>query len=192
MIITFTIIKQLIKFVINSFSQKNIFDAKPAILALSFHAIILLAFFVNFQPQFTQQKIIKVSFFNEEISKKNLVKNTSQKSLISQAKNNDSKNFQEKNNVQSEPIFDAQYLNNPAPLYPKIARDRGIEGKILLEVVVKEDGGALNVKLMSSSGSSLLDESAIEAVKNWQFIPAKKFGKFVQAKVIVPIEFKII
>ena len=68
MIITFTIIKQLIKFVINSFSQKNIFDAKPAILALSFHAIILLAFFVNFQPQFTQQKIIKVSFFNEEIS----------------------------------------------------------------------------------------------------------------------------
>ena len=177
---------------INSFFQKNIFDVKPAILAVAFHAIILLAFFVNFQPQFTQQKIIKVSFFNEEISKKNLVKNTSQKSLISQAKNNDSKNFQEKNNVQSEPIFDAQYLNNPAPLYPKIARDRGIEGKILLEVVVKEDGSALNVKLISSSGSSLLDESAIEAVKNWQFTPAKKFGKFVQAKVIVPIEFKII
>ena len=106
---------------INSIFQKNIFDAKPAILAVSFHAIILLAFFVNFQPQFTQQKIIKVSFFNEEISKKNLVKNTSQKSLISQTKNNDSKNFQEKNNAQSEPIFDAQYLNNPAPLYPKTA-----------------------------------------------------------------------
>jgi protein TonB len=68
----------------------------------------------------------------------------------------------------------------------------GAEGKILLEVVVKEDGSALNVRLISSSGSSLLDESAIEAVKNWQFIPAKKFGKFVQAKVIVPIEFKII
>ena len=100
--------------------------------------------------------------------------------------------FVEKNNVQSEPIFDAKYLNNPAPLYPTTARDRGIEGKILLEVVVKEDGSALNVKLITSSGSSLLDESAIEAVKNWQFIPAKKFGKFVQAKVIVPIEFKII
>ena len=177
---------------INSISQKNTFEAKPAIFAIIFHALILVSIFINFKPQFTQQKIIKVSFFNEEISKKNLVKNTSQKSLISQTKNNDSKNFQEKNNVQSEPIFDAQYLKNPAPLYPKVARDRGIEGKILLEVVVKEDGSALNVKLISSSGSSLLDESAIEAVKNWQFIPAKKFGKFVQAKVIVPIEFKII
>ena len=177
---------------INSISQKNIFDAKPAILAVGFHAIILLAFFLNFQPQWTQQKIIKVSFFNEEISKKNSTKNPLKKSLISNSKNENSKNFQEKNNAQSEPIFDAQYLNNPAPLYPKIARDRGIEGKILLEVVVKEDGSALNVKLLSSSGSSLLDESALEAVKNWQFIPAKKFGKFVQAKVIVPIEFKII
>jgi hypothetical protein len=57
--------------VLNLISQKNIFDAKPAILAIAFHAIILLAFFLNFQPQFTQQKIIKVSFFNEEISKKN-------------------------------------------------------------------------------------------------------------------------
>ena len=177
---------------INSISQKNIFDAKPAILAVGFHAIILLAFFLNFQPQWTQQKIIKVSFFNEEISKKNSTKNPLKKSLISNSKSENSKNFQEKNNAQSEPIFDAQYLNNPAPLYPKTARDRGIEGKILLEVVVKEDGSALNVKLLSSSGSSLLDESALEAVKNWQFIPAKKFGKFVQAKVIVPIEFKII
>jgi len=178
--------------VTNSFFQKNIFDAKPATFAVLFHAIILLAFFVNFQPQFSQQKIIKVRFFNDEIAKKNLVKNTSQKSLISQAKNIESKKSQEKNNVESEPIFDAQYLNNPAPLYPKTARDRGIEGKVLLEVVVKDDGSALNVKLLSSSGSSLLDESAIEAVKNWQFIPAKKFGKFVQAKVIVPIEFKIL
>ena len=177
---------------INSITHKNTFEAKPAIFAIIFHALILASIFINFKPQFTQQKIIKVSFFNAEISKKNLVKNTSQKSLISQTKNNDSKNFQEKNNAQSEPIFDAQYLNNPAPLYPKTARDRGIEGKILLEVVVKEDGSALNIKLLSSSGSSLLDESAIEAVKNWQFIPAKKFGKFVQAKVIVPIEFKII
>lgn len=177
---------------INSYSSKNIFDYKSALLALTFHAIIFLAFFINFQPEFSQQKIIKVRFFNEEISKKNFIKNPLQKSLIAQQKNSESKKFQEKNNVESEPIFDAQYLNNPAPIYPKTARDRGIEGKILLEVVVKEDGSALNVKLLSSSGSSLLDESAIDAVKNWQFIPAKKFGKFIQAKVIVPIEFKII
>jgi TonB family protein len=178
--------------VLNLISQKNTFEAKPAIFAIVFHALILVAIFVNFKPQFTQQKIIKVSLFNSEISKKKLINNIQQNSLNNNSANAKSLNSVEKNNVQSEPIFDAQYLNNPAPLYPKVARDRGIEGKILLEVVVKEDGSALNVKLISSSGSSLLDESALEAVKNWQFIPAKKFGKFVQAKVIVPIEFKII
>jgi len=177
--------------VLNIISNKNTFEAKPAIFTIAFHALILVAIFVNFEPQFTQQKIIKVSLFNSEISQKKFV-NNNQNSLSKKSSNAKSKNFVEKNNVQSEPIFDAQYLNNPAPLYPKVARDRGIEGKILLEVVVKEDGSALNVKLISSSGSSLLDESALEAVKNWQFIPAKKFGKFVQAKVIVPIEFKII
>ncbi len=177
---------------LNLISQKNTFEAKPAILAIIFHALILASIFINFKPQFTQQKIIKVSFFNSEISKKKFINNNLQNSLNNKSANSKSTNFVEKNNVQSEPIFDAQYLNNPAPLYPKVARDRGIEGKILLEVVVKEDGSALNVKLISSSGSSLLDESALEAVKNWQFIPAKKFGKFVQAKVIVPIEFKII
>ena len=177
---------------INSISQKNLFNTKPAILAIVFHAIILSIFLINFQPQFTQQKIIKVSFFNNEIPKKTSLTKANQGSFASKKTNSNSKNLEEKNSAQSEPIFDAQYLNNPAPLYPKIARDRGIEGKILLEVVVKETGSALSVKLLASSGSSLLDESAIEAVKNWQFIPAKKFGKFVQAKVIVPIEFKII
>ena len=177
---------------LNSICQKNNFEAKPAIFAIIFHALILASIFINFKPQFTQQKIIKVSFFNSEISPKKFVNNNQQNSLKNISTNAKSSNFVEKNNVQSEPIFDAQYLNNPAPLYPKVARDRGIEGKILLEVVVNEDGSALNVKLVSSSGSSLLDESALETVKNWRFIPAKKFGKFVQAKVIVPIEFKII
>jgi len=178
--------------VINLVSQKNIFETKPAIFAIIFHALILASIFINFKPEFTQQKIIKVSLFNSEVSKKTSFIKNDQTSLNSKSVNSHSKNLEEKNNAQSEPVFDAQYLNNPAPIYPKVARDRGIEGKILLEVVVKEDGNALNVKLLSSSGSSLLDESAIEAVKNWQFIPAKKFGKFVQAKVIVPIEFKII
>lgn len=94
--------------------------------------------------------------------------------------------------AESDPVFDAKYLNNPAPYYPTYAKKKKIEGKVFLDVVVKTDGTAHDVKISQSSGSSMLDNAALSAVKKWRFIPAKKSGKLVQANVIVPIEFKII
>ncbi|NBV05944.1 MAG: energy transducer TonB [Proteobacteria bacterium] len=94
--------------------------------------------------------------------------------------------------AESDPIFNANYLNNPAPYYPLSAKRKGIQGKVLLSVVVKVDGTAAAVNVSRSSGSSDLDEAALEAVKQWKFIPARNKGQFVQASVIVPVEFKII
>jgi len=94
--------------------------------------------------------------------------------------------------AESEPIFNANYLNNPAPYYPQSAKRKGIQGKVLLNVVVKIDGTPHTVQVSRSSGSSALDEAALEAVKQWKFIPARRSGEFVQATVIVPVEFKII
>ncbi len=94
--------------------------------------------------------------------------------------------------AESEPVFDAAYLNNPAPYYPNIAKRRGIQGKVLLSVVVKADGTPLSVDISRSSGFSTLDIAALDAVKQWRFVPAKKSGQAVQASVIVPVEFKII
>ncbi len=94
--------------------------------------------------------------------------------------------------AESDPIFNANYLNNPAPYYPIKAKRNGIQGKVLLNVSVKTDGTAAAVEISRSSGSSALDEAALEAVKLWKFIPARRGGEIVQANVIVPVEFKII
>jgi TonB family protein len=94
--------------------------------------------------------------------------------------------------AESEPVFDANYLNNPAPSYPSVAKRRGIQGKVLLSVVVKVDGNPASVSISRSSGSNDLDEAALDAVRQWKFIPARSKGKFVEADVIVPVEFKII
>ncbi len=96
------------------------------------------------------------------------------------------------NAVETDPVFDVSYLNNPAPAYPLAARKRNIQGKVLLEVVVKVDGTAASITIVRSSGSALLDEAALATVQEWKFVPARSDGKFVQANVIVPIEFKII
>jgi len=94
--------------------------------------------------------------------------------------------------AETDPVFDAAYLNNPAPSYPMLARKRGIQGKVLLDVVVKTDGTPMKVAVSRSSGSSILDEAALEAVRQWRFVPAHRRGEVVQANVLVPVEFKMI
>ncbi len=49
--------------------------------------------------------------------------------------------------------------------YPARARDRGEEGTCLLKVTVNRDGTLENVRIMESSGSSTLDNEAVEAVR---------------------------
>jgi outer membrane biosynthesis protein TonB len=42
--------------------------------------------------------------------------------------------------AESDPVFDADYLKNPAPNYPLAAKSRNIQGKVFIDVVVKTDG----------------------------------------------------
>ncbi|NOS75119.1 MAG: TonB family protein [Methyloglobulus sp.] len=83
----------------------------------------------------------------------------------------------------------AGYLNNPKPHYPGIARNRHWEGLVYLRVYVTADGRCGNLNLQRSSGHDVLDESAIEAVRKWKFVPGKQGGSPVASWVTVPIEF---
>lgn len=87
--------------------------------------------------------------------------------------------------------FNAAYLQNPAPNYPSLSRRLGEQGKVLLNVQVTADGLAGSVELRTSSGSARLDQAALEAVKKWRFVPAKRGGQSVSASVIVPVRFSI-
>jgi len=89
------------------------------------------------------------------------------------------------------PNFNAAYLHNPNPNYPAISRRLGEQGKVLLRVQVTADGTASLVVLHVSSGSERLDQAALEAVKKWRFIPAKRGEQAISASVIVPVRFSI-
>jgi len=89
------------------------------------------------------------------------------------------------------PRFGAAYLNNPAPAYPSLSRRSGEQGRVLLKVLVSEKGLAESVQLDSSSGYEKLDRAAIEAVKKWSFIPAKRSNQPVSAYVLVPVKFSL-
>jgi len=87
------------------------------------------------------------------------------------------------------PVFDAAYLNNPAPRYPALSRRLGEQGRVTLRVVVNPAGRADSVQVRTSSGFARLDESAVEAVKTWRFVPAKRGNEAITDTVLVPIPF---
>jgi protein TonB len=89
------------------------------------------------------------------------------------------------------PISDAAYLKNPQPRYPMSARRRGEQGTVLLKVLVTREGSAGSVSVESSSGSMALDDAALEAVRNWRFVPARRGAQAVEAWHLVPIVFKL-
>jgi protein TonB len=89
------------------------------------------------------------------------------------------------------PDFRAAYLNNPPPPYPRSARRSGEQGTVTLRVHVATDGVPTRVELERSSGSPTLDEAALEAVKTWRFVPARRGTDPVAAWVIVPVIFRL-
>lgn len=91
----------------------------------------------------------------------------------------------------TEANYRANYAHNPKPTYPTIAKSRGWQGKVLLRVKVSAQGLSDAVTVEESSGREMLDESAIEAVKQWRFIPAKRGNTPVASSVIVPIVFTL-
>ncbi len=83
------------------------------------------------------------------------------------------------------------YMENSPPRYPEAARRRGIEGVVRLSVVVRADGTAGRVTLSQTSGSTLLDDAALDAVREWRFRPAVRQGASVDSTVVVPVRFRI-
>lgn len=102
-------------------------------------------------------------------------------------KSNDNRMSQNKN--LSKALYKIGSINNPHPPYPLIARKKGFEGKLILEVLVNEDGSVKSTSIRESSGYEILDTVSKETVEKWTFIPAKKMGRAVKDNIQVPIKF---
>ena len=87
------------------------------------------------------------------------------------------------------PVFSADYLQNPAPAYPNLARRQGQQGRVVLRVLVNATGAAEQLEVRTSSGHAALDGAALEAVRRWRFVPARQGAEPVPAWVLIPLNF---
>lgn len=85
-----------------------------------------------------------------------------------------------------------EYASAPAPAYPREAILDGIEGTVLLKVLVGVDGKPLSVEIARSSGNRRLDDAARRQVlRRWMFKPAIRDGQAVQVYGMVPVNFSL-
>lgn len=74
--------------------------------------------------------------------------------------------------------------------YTETARRAGVEGEVILEVVVRRDGSVSDIKLLQRLGHGL-DERAVAAVRDWRFAPATRAGTHVDVVVEIAVEFRL-
>ena len=88
-------------------------------------------------------------------------------------------------------VIPPRYRINPSPHYPDIARRRGYEGTVIIDALVTRNGRVSDTRIIKSSGYSVLDRSAIKAIKRWIFVPGTQNGKSIEMWVRIPVRFQL-
>lgn len=82
-----------------------------------------------------------------------------------------------------------QKIRDVIPVYPSLALRAGVEGTVILETVIGEDGRVWNLKLLRSI--PMLDQAAIDAVRQWQFTPPLLNRQPVTVVMTVTVTFTL-
>jgi protein TonB len=89
------------------------------------------------------------------------------------------------------PASAIQYLEPPAPEYPRVSRRLGEAGLVVVRVYVDEAGLPRSVQLAQSSGFARLDEAALTGVQRARFKPYSENGVPTAGWARIPIPFEL-
>ena len=87
------------------------------------------------------------------------------------------------------PSSDADYLQNPHPAYLGSSKRLGEQGRAVGRVFSEVEGRAQKAEIKQSSGFERLDQSALNTVPRWCYVPAKRAGVAESMWFNVPINF---
>ena len=80
-------------------------------------------------------------------------------------------------------------IQHVAPVYPPLARNARVSGTVILEAVIAEDGTVQDVRVLRSI--RLLDDAAVDAVRQWRFTPTLLNGQPVRVLMTVTVSFAL-
>lgn len=88
-------------------------------------------------------------------------------------------------------ISQARILRHVEPPYPIASIRAHEEGTVMLQVFVGVNGRVSDVRVLTSSGFTRLDEAAAKEVRTWRFAPATRGGQPIATWVNVPVKFEL-
>lgn len=80
-------------------------------------------------------------------------------------------------------------IKHVEPVYPDIARQAKIQGVVIIEAIVGKDGSVTAAKVLKPL--PLLDEAALQAVKQWKYEKPYVDGEAVDVIMIVTVSFSL-
>jgi TonB family protein len=86
-------------------------------------------------------------------------------------------------------IKEPKKLADVKPLYPPNAREAKVQGIVIIEVLIDEQGAVSGARVLRSV--PLLDEAALDAVKQWRFAPTLLNGAAVPVFMTVTVNFTL-
>ena len=86
-------------------------------------------------------------------------------------------------------VKEPRRLKNVAPVYPDAARAAGIQGVVIIEAVIDPQGQVSDARVLRSI--PLLDEAALDAVRQWTFTPTLLNGAPVSVILTVTVTFDL-
>ena len=82
-------------------------------------------------------------------------------------------------------------VTQPIPEYPEIAKLMGIEGTVMVRLLVDRFGQVRDAYVLPKTSVPALDGAALEAVRRWVWKPALANGHAVAVWVVIPVHFSL-
>jgi periplasmic protein TonB len=89
--------------------------------------------------------------------------------------------------VRDSRVMEAMLVHRVQPEYPRLAKNIGLSGTVILRARIGTDGEVRDLQLVS--GNALLAHSALEAVREWRYRPTMLHGQAVEVETQITVNF---
>jgi TonB family protein len=128
---------------------------------------------------------------SELLSEKNNTNNQADKKLFSEDTDYTVKSVESGILAQVNTITEPVPINSLEPDYPFRARKKGLEGVVVLNVVVSNLGEPVSCQISDSSGHKDLDNAALDTVLSSSFYPGTENGENIESTLRISIRFRL-
>jgi protein TonB len=89
----------------------------------------------------------------------------------------------------SQGVVQGNAISQPKPLYPQMARMARVQGAVVLQAVISKGGTIENLRVVS--GHPMLQQSALDAVRQWRYRPYLLNGEPVEVETQITVNFNL-